>query len=657
MKPEKIKETLRAAAAAFRARRPALNGLRTAAAALARLYAAFRARRPALNGLRTAAAALALLSAALTLLTLTEGARTYAPAVPAGDKLLACLGNPALTVFNLLPPLLLMLLGWLLTRRVWAGYLVAALPTAALAAADTIKVALRGDPLLFSDLRLIRTAGGIIGRYQLPDSTALPRLLFWTLALLALSLLPPPTRLTGRTRPVGLMACVTAAALLLTPCFISEESYRLTENDAFVSEYSDNELYASRGLWYSFLHSAPDVFSPRPDDYATVNALRILSNYQDADIPEEQKVQVVGVMLEAFCDLTDYPVLAANKSVAAIYEPLHELEERCVSGDLITNIFAGGTVETEWNFLTGYCYHGEFTEPVDSYVRYFDDQGYETVFQHPGYSWFYDRRAVNAYLGFDRSVFTEDGFGELVDPKLAPYRSDAVLYDYLLDSLDRRTASDAPLFSFSVTYQNHGPYGTADFDGAAVTPRETGWSKETCGILSHYLYGIDDSIQELRRFVDELDRRKTPVVAVFFGDHKPWLGNEKSVYDELGVNMDMSTEEGFRNVHSTPYLIYANRAAKRVLGRGFTGDGGDISPCLLMEELFDSCGWEGPRFLQLQRDVRERVSPLLHVRGMFLVDGEFLPKDELPRPLLNFYLTYRDAEVWREHYGLSDEAS
>ncbi len=598
---------------------------------------------------------LLFLSAAVALMTLLLGAETYAALVGAGEKLLAYLRNPAIAALNLLPPLLLTALGWCLTRRAWAAYLFAVLPSLGFALTNLYKVALRGDPLLFTDLRLVRTAGGILSHYQLPYSGAAVGVGVCAAVLLALCLLvPKPAPASARTRLIWLLGLFAVAPMLLEPCYLSAASYAATENAAYITENSDEELYASRGFWYSFLHTVPDVFSAIPSNFGKRNAERIMSHYTDADIPEGQKVQIVGVMLEAFCDLSDYPMLAGHKGVQEVYEPLHELEARSVSGDIITNIFAGGTVESEWAFLTGYAFHGDFTADVDTYVRYFSDQGYETVFQHPGYSWFYDRADINRYLGFDRSVFSENGFADLVDPELAPYRSDGVLFDYLLDSLKSREPADAPLFSFSVSYQNHGPYGLGMFDGALVTPEETGWSRNTCGILSHYLYGIQNTIEEVRRFVDGLEALDEPVVLVLFGDHKPWLGNHKSVYTEMGVNFDLSTEEGLRNVYSTPYLIWANTAAKRTLGRDFAGDGGDFSPCLLMEELFDCCGWEGPAFMQLAREVRA-FSPLLHWRGIFLVDGEYLHKDELPDDVLDFYLGYRDVEVWREQYGLAKE--
>lgn len=140
---------------------------------------------------------------------------------------------------------------------------------------------------------------------------------------------------------------------------------------------------------------------------ATATPIRRSRQYRDADIPDEQKVTVVGIMLEAFSDLTDFPALGELSSVRGVYEPLHELEKRSVSGDLLTNIFAGGTTDTEWGFLTGYSEHEEFRSATDSFVRYFKAQGYDTLYRHPGYSWFYNRSNVNEYLGFDESVFNE----------------------------------------------------------------------------------------------------------------------------------------------------------------------------------------------------------------------------------------------------------
>lgn len=561
--------------------------------------------------------------------------------------------HPPIVLLNVLPAVLLVALGYFLTRRAWAAYLISAVPAIALALVNYYKIQLRGDPFLASDFGLIRTAGGILGHYHLDLSRVVLVAVGCAGLMLLWCVFFMPNGWRGRKkRLAGTIVCLALMPLLYTQVYMSPALYAKTVNlDGINSPWSEVEVFVSRGFWYPFLRSVSKAFPSPPEGYNAREAEAVLSAYEDADISPEKRVSVVGVMLEAFADLTDYPTLSAQPRVAALYEPLHTLEAESVSGNLLTNIFAGGTVDSEWGFLTGYSHHSDFRGPVDSYVRYFNTQGYDTVYRHPGYGWFYNRSNINEYLGFDESVFTENGFGALVDPETAPIRSDAVLFDYLLSELDARTPEQPPLFSFSVSYQNHGPYDDANRPTGALTAAETGRSSESVSILNNYFDGIADTITELRRFVDGLDRLESPVVLVVFGDHKPWLGNDASVYQELGVSFDFSTVEGFYNYYSTPYLIWANRVAKETLGNNFTGDGGDISPCFLMTELFDRCGWVGPAFLQLARATRA-VTPLAHAQGLFLVDGAMVEKTALPQDILERYLQYRRAEYWRETRGL-----
>ena len=70
------------------------------------------------------------------------------------------------------------------------------------------------------------------------------------------------------------------------------------------------------------------------------------------------------------------------------------------------------------------------------------------------------------------------------------------------------------------------------------------------------------------------------MVIVLFGDHNPWMGDANSVYSKLGIDLDLSTKEGFLNYYATRYLIWANDAAKEVLGCDFQGEGPRREPQL-----------------------------------------------------------------------------
>lgn len=590
---------------------------------------------------------LTLLGLGIGLISLTVTA-CAATTMDHAELLRSYFRSPWLLALNLFPPLALIFLGFFLFQRPWAAFLFSALPVLGLTLGNYYKIQLRGDPVLASDLKLLRTAGGIVGHYTLELTRPVVVLLVgFGLMLLFSCLLLRKEPLRGRVRPLGLLVSLT---LLLGAYFAVYSDVTIydkkTDNHDLFSTWTELELSLSKGTVYPFLYSVQDLFPASPEGYTERDAADMLAEYTGADIPEEEKVTVVGVMLEAFCDLTDYSVLADIPAVREVYAPLHALEEKYLSGDLLTNIFAGGTTDTEWGFLTGYSRHEDFLADTDSYVRYFKQQGYDTLYCHPGYNWFYDRAHVNGYLGFDGSIFTDNGFGELVDPDDAVFHSDGVLFDYLLQTLDARTTEDAPLFLFSVTYQNHGPYSDEPCASEYVTSAETGWSQESCNILNHYLAGVSETIGELCRFVEELEARDEPVVFVFFGDHKPWLGNGSSVYAEMGVNIDHSTPEGFYNYFSTPYLIGANGAAQDTLHGSFTGTGGDFSPCYLMAALFDACGWDGPAFLGLQREVRAEL-PVLHTWGYFWVDGA--PTGALSEEKQALFERYRYIEYYREH--------
>ena len=61
--------------------------------------------------------------------------------------------------------------------------------------------------------------------------------------------------------------------------------------------------------------------------------------------------------------------------------------------------------------------------------------------------------------GLEEYWFSENHYEELVDPVGAIWNSDHLLMEEIVDDLqDQLEADNGPVFSFSVSYQNHGPY-------------------------------------------------------------------------------------------------------------------------------------------------------------------------------------------------------
>ena len=519
------------------------------------------------------------------------------------------LAHPGLMALNLLPPVVLAALFYGAAGRAWLAYALAALPVLGLAFGNYYKLAFRDDPVIAADLLLLGEAGNMADKYQLYLTGKLAAAL--VCAVLGAAVLA----LLARGRPRGRVRALTAAAALaaavaLVPVYGSDSVYLANANEEHINRWSPTQQYVSRGGLYPFLYSVKSAVPSPPEGYDQEEAEGLLAQYQDGTIPEDKKVNIVGVMLEAFADFSRFEEIQFTQDVYAGY---HALEAESYSGTLLTNIFAGGTVNTERAFLTGvgdgnYDYRGD----APSYVRYLKSQGYRATGSHPSYNWFYNRQNVNSYLGFDSYRFTEDYFGPVygADPVL---NDDNFLPDLTRSVLEQLEGGGAPLFSFSVTYQGHGPYGDRECWWGEPEDFFTnpGLDDASRYILSNYLGSVMATQRHLADMVDTFRASDEPIVLVVFGDHKPWLGNGNSVYHALGVNLDQDSREGFYNYWSTPYLIWANGAAKAALGRDVRGEGPDISPCFLMNVLFEQLGWTGDAYMQAVDPCRAEL-PVIH---------------------------------------------
>ncbi len=524
--------------------------------------------------------------------------------------------SPVLLALNLLPPMLLAALLYGLLGRPWLAQLLTGIPVLALSIGNYYKLAFRDDPVVASDLLVLGEAGQMAGRYQLFLNTKMVCAMALAAGSVGLLALLVRGRPQWRGRLAGALAPLVIGAALI-PAYASDRIYSNTAQLDHLQQWAATQQYLSHGLLYPFLHSVKDALPNPPDGYSQRDAAQILEQYENTDIPEGEKVNIVGIMLEAFSDLSVFPQIEFRQDV---YADFHQLQAESYTGALLTNIFAGGTIDTERAFLTGLS-SGQFNfrSNTSSYVWYLKSQGYQTSGDHPSNQWFYNRSNVNSYLGFDSYRFLETYYAQLTGGAVA---DDGIFFPELTASILEQMESDAPLFSFSVSYQGHGPYDDqvcswGDVD-AFVGNEDLERTDRT--ILANYLGSVQNTSAHLLELADALRDDEEPVVLVIFGDHKPWLGNSNSVYEALGIDLSLDSKEGFYNYWSTPYLIWANNAAKEALGNDFVGTGPDISPCFLMNVLFQQCGWAGDAYMQAVYDCWQAL-PVIHTSGLYLTDN------------------------------------
>ncbi len=699
--------------------------------------------------------------------------------------------SPMILLLNLLPPVFLMVGLYAATGRAWIAWLVTSFLMLVFPVANLYVVSFRDDPVTIAEVLLAREGLTIAANYTIELEARV-----WA----AIIAIPAGTVLLffavrGRNSWKPRVIILAALLLSLVPLafvYTSKTIYdEYTWNYEHLTEKRATERFIGKGYWYPFFYAMGELLIPEqgPSSSATVEITDTgeqtvtvqpetaesvpTETFLPGSIDEDRKVDVIMIMMEAFSDLTDLGIEGIHEDV---YADWHAFEAESYHGDLVNNIFAAGTVNTERCVLTGDFWVPDegYTADAGSYVRYLADQGYTVSGSHPIYGWFYDRRTINQYLGFQDYRFWEEryqfmvqdiaeflyrddlflndvyelylagtnrqhGLDEMGNEILVPYfpekteeQKAAELQEYLASLVETEIKQEAPAegqeseqtpehptpeengilnpatveadgeaeavytepvplyypyertpyFGFHVTYQGHATYGDdylgwggREYYSRDVAAPEQPTAEEISGsadimdyveawdqyanrpvvsdqsyyILNNYLGSVADTIQELIKLRDKLNSQDEPVVLVLFGDHKPWLGDGNSVYKELGINLDTDTEEGFYNYYTTPYLIWANDAAKEKLGNDFVGEGPDISPAYLMNELFALCGWDGPAYMDLMEALRSTL-PVVNTDGYYVTADGFTDEltEEQQRALNN---VRQMADYRRTHVG------
>ena len=557
-------------------------------------------------------------------------------------------GFPVVILLNLLPPVLLALLLYAAVGRTWIALLITALPVLGLSLGSYYKLFFRDDPVIASDLTILAEAGKMAGQYHLFVDFRVG------LAVVCTAVFVVALALFARGRPgwklrLGFAGVGLCAALALIPVYGDDAVYNKIQNYEHISRWSSTQQYISRGLLYPFLHSVKDALPDPPEGYSEKEAAALLAQYEDGEIPEDKKVNVVGVMLEAFNDFSIYDQIEMQTDLYAIY---HRLEEESYTGNLVTNIFAGGTVDTERAFLTGMGPKDiNYRSNTSSYVWYLKNQGYRASGDHPSNNWFYNRVNINSYLGFDEYRFSEDHYYDITGSTTA---FDNIFFQEVTASITDQIywGGGVPVFSFSVSYQGHGPYSDNICWWGEVENYIANYDMEETDrtILANYLGSVLSTQVYLSGMIDACRFSDEPIVVVAFGDHKPWLGNGNTVYNALDISLKGDTKESFYNCWSTRYMIWANDAAKKAIGNDLVGEGPDISPCFLMNVLFDQLGWEGDAYMQAVDECWREV-PVIHVQNRYVTaDGELKGAADLTEEQAALVQRFRCLEYYRQHH-------
>ena len=547
--------------------------------------------------------------------------------------------HPMIFLLNWIPVLLLQILLFSIFNRHWLAFLLNSLLTMLPAIGNFYKLKFRNDPFTFSDITSIRAGLAVAGEYELQLNT---RIIVSVAAVLLITLTLVffiRSRMPGKFRLLLSLTVLLSVWPLWTYVYSSNTLYReLALQNRVPTTLDSRQSYIDTGFPYPFIHSIKTSAGSPPEGYNEQATTALLFSHQDAAIPADRRVNILAIQLESFCDLDAMGISGISPDV---YQPLRNLQEECLYGTMIANVIGGGTIYTERVILAGTTKMMEYTKPAWSYVRYLKGQGYTCIGSHPNVASFYSRSTVMGHLGFDSFLFA-DYFQPITNGK---WRCDSTYLPEIFHIFRESVQEDTPVFSFNITLQGHGPYHDDHYDTDDRYWSGSNVSESTEYIMNNYLSLIAETQRVLIQEIDSLRSMDEPVVVLMYGDHKPWLGD--NVYDELGISFNLATQKGLEDYLGTPYLLWANDAAKEICPNSFSGTAPLISPGYLMNVLFESLDWEGPAYMQCVNDVRRHL-PVIYKNGGYIENGTYTrslsPDGEallLQFESLQYYLRYR----------------
>lgn len=562
-------------------------------------------------------------------------------------SVLAMLGKmlrqPLILFLNWLPIALLTAAFAFAFRNVFFSSALVGLIAGAMSLINRVKLTIRGEPFVPRDISLIKEAADAAGSYDMTlPWFQIGCLVVMTAVFIVLGVLLPlkksedaPKKRGALVRVMGFVLCLAVLVGAVGLVYSSTDLYNSFET---TEPYNLSSVNNELGFAYYFCYHFSTYKIEKPEGFDREEAASWETGYESA--PDAADVNVVFVMNEAFSDILneDVFVFPEGENPMEVYNTLAE-GENAWAGHIVVPYFAGGTADTEFDVASGMQTNllnpaapsltafRTVNRDLDSIFRIFGADGYTSCFMHPGQSWFYNRENVYDWFGADESFFVEDFDAEY---KGSWVTDESVLRE-LISRFEEKSAGGGLDFTYAVTIQNHMSY-TAEKYGDYVCPEvETTaeLSPEIQTAVNVYAEGIRDANAMLEDLTEFYSEQSEPVLLVFFGDHLPYLGDNRQGYAELGLPAASVTggEDPFA-AYTAPVLFWCNDAAAEALDFANAIEAldlpadGRISACYLGAAVLELTGrGEVSPWFAFLNEMRREL-PVLHNGYYESADGE-----------------------------------
>ena len=463
--------------------------------------------------------------------------------------------SPVLFSFNTLIIMLTLSVALFFKREIFI-FISIAIVWLCFGIANFVILHFRVTPFSAVDFTMIKTAISVSGHYLtvLNISMMLVAVCVLTFAMVSLYKRAPRHHKRNHNRMVFSASAVAVISLALVFLRSSSGSVK-----ALATYYTNiSEAYENYGFVYCFTNSIIDVGISKPDDYSEQSVNDIINKIDDSSKNQsksknsDDKPNIIMIQLESFFDVDYMKGLKFSEDPLPVF---HELTKNYSSGLLTVPTVGAGTVNTEFEVLTGMRQRdfGACEYPYKTVLRNMTSEsicndlskiGYTSHCVHNNSATFYGRNDVFKNLGFDTFTSMEYMNGLQENPN--GWVNDDVIAPQIIKTLDSTDGAD---FTFGITVQSHGKYDvdTGDYEQKI---KVLGAPE---GIENQYNYYVNEIAlvdKMLGNLIKRLENRNEKTVLVLYGDHLPSLDIKA---DEL-KNSDL---------YQTQYVIWDNFGLKK----------------------------------------------------------------------------------------------
>ena len=458
--------------------------------------------------------------------------------------------NPVAFLSNMLIILLTLSVSLLFRRRIFVLSLLSCI-WIIFGIANYILLSNRVTPFTGYDLKLISAALGVLQKYLNNFQLVLVGLLFIGAIIALIFICRKAPKLPEKVNYIKAAVQIIFIFLLTTGGIrLGIHTHNLEERFGELSQ-----SYLKNGFVYCFTNSLIDTGVDKPADYSPESIGRFVYNKVTTPTTDAIDVQqkeftgpnVIILQLESFFDVSRL------KDTTFSEDPLpyfHSLKDSYPSGLLEVPVIGAGTVNTEFEVLTGmnmndfgageYPYKSILKKKVCESVAFnLKPHGYATHAIHNHTGRFYSRNEVYANLGID--TFTSIEYMHPIERTPMNWCKDNVLVQEIEKCLDSTSEQD---FVCTISVQGHGSYPSdAEYEKAITIGNVYDENKREP--FQYYVNQIHEMDSFLSDLVQALSARNEDTVLVIYGDHLPSL----NIVDE---NINGAT------MYQTDYVVWSN---------------------------------------------------------------------------------------------------